>query len=489
MVERYIGIENELKSFLVNDPDNVVSFSLRDFEYIRNVGRDYIKSPTCIRTDKGLGYYIDGAEIEIMTPPIAINKGFATRLTDTLMIGRDHIINSTPHLNHTGYSMHWNLSSSRNVWPADFYLGVAVPIQMFGLTPLSGSFNVRTKADNHLSRYEILADSTINEEQINATSLLLGSYLNTIEFTEGNLPFLPTNLRGTYNQKTAMFIPNGRYDTIEVYFPESYNVLNFSVQQYMEEFFKWITPAALKLSTDEEYENLRAFIYGEKLLEMDRFKYFSYLYDERGIKSGTYFPIKTDDEIISGQVLKSSGKNRDLPLESILLGEIVNLKNEEKLQIDTLDWDSFRGDFQDSQSGQSETITAQNVTEIYEIANRLNPKLPKFTRPYNPYLNLENKLFAPKFNFSQIEVKPVLSYNSEKEVFKDNRKTEIRNENYYFWKELKKKPFTFLSELGVYAVISFCIAGLAMAAVTSYHTSNLADEAISKINLEQIIKK
>ena len=108
--DKYIGIENELTSF---ENNKIEGFNSKDFNNL--LKDEYFKiSDTSIRSNTGNGYYIDGSEIEIITPPIALNKGFSTRLTNALIIGRNYVIENTPDMSHTGYSMHWNLSHDNN---------------------------------------------------------------------------------------------------------------------------------------------------------------------------------------------------------------------------------------------------------------------------------------------------------------------------------------------------------------------------------------
>jgi hypothetical protein len=103
--QRYIGIENEFVSF---KNGNQITFT----EYFNSIQSpsDFNIASTAIRRITGNGFYVDGNEVEILTPPIVLNNGFATRLTDSLMIGRDFLVRKTPELKHTGYSMHWNLT-------------------------------------------------------------------------------------------------------------------------------------------------------------------------------------------------------------------------------------------------------------------------------------------------------------------------------------------------------------------------------------------
>jgi len=403
MVEQYIGIENELITF---EEGKVVGFG----EYFDSLVKDtdYSKSNSSIRTPEGLGFYVDGSEIEILTPPVAINKGFATRLTDLLMIGRDRVINSSPELEHTGYSMHWNLTDTENInvdINVESYLkGIAVPFHLFGLTPLSIGLNLRAKEGNP-PRYELLGDSLINEEQIKANALLLGAY-SQARSQKHESPFFPE----IPNLTNTLFLPDGRYDKIKIIHPQhsgDSDVKTISAQQYLELFYHWLEPFVRDLGTKREVNNLEGFISGDKKLEFDNFKYFAFIKDEGGKDGGgTYLPIRTLDKNLPGQVLRASGKKRKIPLEGKLIGEYVK-KMKDKIK--SINWekiDFYRGHDPSSLHG---------IEEIYNHVRTLNPNLPDYHKANGSEQIKPNSI-------DEIKVSKSMKYDDSKDNFVDGRK-------------------------------------------------------------------
>ncbi|MCR4327756.1 MAG: hypothetical protein NUV46_04205 [Nanoarchaeota archaeon] len=282
-----------------------------------------------------------------------MNKGFATRLTNSLLIGRDHVIKNTPELDHTGYSMHWNLTSPE-VSEEDYenkggiiYDEISVPFQLFGLTPLSIGFNVRSREPRN--RYEILGDSLQKEDQINALALLLGAY----SFASEKFSFpLKINDFFEINCSTDTQI-NGRKSHIELLNNENL----ISAQKYLEKFYEWVEPYIGKLGENEEIINLEKFIKGEKKLEMDEREYFEKLKERKGYENGVYYPIELEDG--RSQILKDSGK-KNIPLEGKLLGKII------KFNVKDLSWN-----FLEVQEG-SLVKKIEGIDEIYQFVLKHN---------------------------------------------------------------------------------------------------------------------
>jgi hypothetical protein len=345
--ERYIGIENELISFRNNKvvPFNKTSFKKigRHTKYKMVDGYDDI-----MWSDVGGLYYVDGSELELATPPVALNKGFSTRLTDLLIRARNQVVKNTPHMKHTGYSMHWNLTTPSSVtldsYDISFYQDIAIPFQLFGLTPMSCGFNVKIKSDNH--RFEIAGDSLTNTNQINATALLLGAY--NLAKTNHDFPIKISNVNNKIQHLsniTANMLPNGRYTKLYL---ERKTILRHDnniqiipaqetqAQNILELFYDWISPFVYKLGERDEINNLEAFITGEKKLEMDNVKYF-YMLDNKiqkfsekfGCKGyfGVYRPVyvKTNNSK-SSQILKLVNQNTsNIPLEGKLWQKSINM--------------------------------------------------------------------------------------------------------------------------------------------------------------------
>ncbi|MDO8517346.1 MAG: hypothetical protein Q7S33_04450 [Nanoarchaeota archaeon] len=362
MADKYIGIENELTSF--NDENEEIDFK-KYFDRFAN-DSDYRKARNAIRTTTGNGFYVDGAEIEILTPPILINKGFATRLTDSLMIGRDRVVKSIPELRNTGYSMHWNLSSQKELQEisdnyriekiSDFYKRLIIPFHLFGLTPLSVGLAIRDRTS--LGRYELLGDSINNEEQINALGLMLGAYshlASNLDKHDKNFHLYYSNFNFfSVNCRIDSFLKNKRYS----YFDS--NQGEIQAQQYLEMFYKWIEPFVSVLGTKKEVQNLEDFIEGRKQLEFDKFKYYNCLNEMNFKSGGTYLP----NELFKAITLTET-RERKIPLEGELLGEIVK---QLKDKIEEMSWNNITINDNNSE--------IKGIREIYEFARRLNTKLP-----------------------------------------------------------------------------------------------------------------
>lgn len=391
MFEHYIGIENELSSFKGNKRVDFEDY----FRMIRS-NQDYSKSDKSIRTAEGLGFYVDGSEIEILTPPIPINKGFSSRLTDSLMKGRDKVVKATPNLQHTGYSMHWNLSRTSNEY-GEFHRDIAIPFHLFGLTPLSVGMNVREKCEETPSRIEVLGDSLLNEEQINATALLLGSYslANSCGF---RFPFVPYGINISKN----LFLQDGRYNFVDVISTETGESKNVQAQQYLERFHHWLKPFIGEVGTRDERKNLEAFVQGNKDLEFDNFKYFARLLSEGGKDAKSYLPLVVGAKNASPILTISDSKGkRVFPLECLLLGEIIKQKRD---RISGIDWDKLylNGGY-----------SIEGIGELYRYANRLNKELPIYQEALE-LTGIRPKDIAP---FGEEKIR----YDPKKDSFEDSK--------------------------------------------------------------------
>jgi len=433
MAEKYIGIENEFTSFNKGKKE---SFSDDNFSKLRRKFNDFYSiSNTSMRTDTGHGFYVDGGELEILTPPVSINKGFATRLTDLLMIGRDKVIDATPDLEHTGYSMHWNLTYDVYDSPShtDFLKGIAVPFHLFGLTPLSVGLNLRSKT----RRYELLGDSLNNEDQIKATSLLLGAYSQAIEEERTTQLTPDTNL---YNN---LFLPNGRYQHINLKW-SLFGKHKIQAQQFLEAFYYWLKPCVKELGTKEEVSNLEDFVFGRKELEFDKFKYFAYMRCMDKKEKGTYFPLRTKDPNNPGTVLTKSHE-RNLPLEGKLLGEIVKQK---RGLIGSMDWNKI------CISDSDRWKEIKGIKKIYEYASSLN-NTPKFNEPQS--------IIPRTNNVEDFELKPEIKYDSKKDGFDISKKkgNGIWRFIKHFGNSVGHHLKEFYDELGPGGVtLDLCVGGL-----------------------------
>ncbi len=283
--QKYIGIENELISYkhnkIVPFDESYLKKIVKNAKYLEN--NDY----DCIWSEISNLYYVDCCEIEIATPPIPLNKGFATRVTNSLIIGRNQIIKNTPHMKHTGYSMHWNLTRPENKRTQTYGEGIAIPFQLFGLTPTSCGFSIKKKSEG--ARFEIAGDSLTNEDQIQATALLLGAYNLASEKYDFPINILEVMNNVEPDSTIEHMLKLGRNtiintsEKISSKHNQEYDLLRkeTSVQNILEIFYEWLSPFVYKLGEREEVRNLEAFIKGDKKLEIDDIKYF-YMVRKKG---------------------------------------------------------------------------------------------------------------------------------------------------------------------------------------------------------------
>ncbi len=379
--QKYIGIENELISF---DESKEVSFRSVDLEKVRNEIKYYLPEDynDSLKSDSGNLYYIDCCEIEIATPPIPLNKGFATRVTNSLIIGRNQIIKNTPDIKHTGYSMHWNLTASDDA--DSFYEDIAIPFQLFGLTPMSCGCNVNSKDPN---RFEIAGDSLTNEDQIRATALLLGAYSLAKDKYDFPIEIYEIKLRKLEEgHKTRHMLKNGRYTTVNARERTNINDLIYfnetQIQNIIELFYDWLSPFVYKLGEREEINNLEAFIKGDKKLEMDDVKYFYKLEKEDNILtddakfSGKYKPIDIPTPSNTrSQVIKLSD-NIKMPLEGRIWQKSINNKKFEIFN-KTIDWHILEAKINNTFQH------AHNIEEVYIILEKASKLKYKGTLDYS----------------------------------------------------------------------------------------------------------
>lgn len=367
--QRYIGIENEFTSFI-----NGTKINFSNYFYKIDSSKDFHISTTAVRKPIGNGFYVDGEEVEILTPPIVLNKGFATRLTDSLMIGRDYLIRKTPGVKHTGYSMHWNLTKGpgEDSTMTKFYRNIAIPFQLFGLTPLSSAFNIRDKD----SRIEILGDSLKSEEQIKACALLIaGYYFYTLTTPNPPLIYIDSRFELGYKKDANVSRRQGRMEDISLQRIYSmFKITNTTpAQAYLEESYGHIYPFIKKLGTNQEIKNLEEFIAKKKNLEIDEKIYFDYLSKINGIDNeGMYLPIIIPTaEGNKSQIITRTKKRRQLPLEARLWGNLIK-KNLSILE--TVSW----GDLEFKQELNKKSIS--ETDNIYNYLQEISPELSKLKK-------------------------------------------------------------------------------------------------------------
>ena len=353
MANKYIGVENEFITFREGSD---IRFDPEMFDNLKG-DHDYDISRTSIRSPTGNAYYVDGGELEICTPPIRINKGFASRLTDQLVMGRNHLIRSTPDYQHTGFSMHWNLSRDHydgNMNDSDFQRDIAIPFTLFGVTPLSTGFNMRRKGE----RVELLGDSIKSPDQINATALILGASLLALE--EGTSPFSLYTIQGGRNS----IFEDGRYSSSAVYMTvDGQNQQkNIKLDQLLKLYYQWLKPTIELLGTKEEVNNLNSFVMGGKQLEMDQFRYFSAINQSDLKQGGVYRPGEIGSTELS-QVIQEEPEP-ELPLEGRLLGSIPRVIG--KGSISKFEWGSLEYRKENGKKGRRNSINS-----IYKLGKSL----------------------------------------------------------------------------------------------------------------------
>lgn len=324
MSEKYIGLENE---FITWQGDNEVSFRnyLDDFrnslETFDENNHNFIKSMD------GNVFYRDGDEIEINTPPIIMDKGFSSRVIDSLLLARDDLayFGERRGLRFTEYSMHWNTTKDSSVEDNSFYEGIAVPFRLFGTNPLSKAFNLRAKP----GRMELLGDSLASEDQLKATALLLGAYSYAIKdgkpfhiLNNRNLDFNDLQYHQGLNFRTGSkvtdFLPDGRYSELLV--STVSEPQEMQAQQFLEMYYDWLKPYVEELGNKDEIKNLEDFIYMRKPLESDKFNLYAYMLNQDVEEDGKFRPRKFDEN--NATFITKSNKERELPLENRLMRAI-----------------------------------------------------------------------------------------------------------------------------------------------------------------------
>jgi hypothetical protein len=346
MVSLYIGLENELITY---KNGNKIDFN-KKFSKFKNSFQHYFeKTNTSIRTDTGHGYYVDGSEIEILTPPILINKGFSTRLANAWFNGYQNVVKNTKSCTHTGYSMHWNLSYDKTskFSRTDFYTSISVPFQLFGLSPISCGFNLRYKREDG-GRLELLGDSINNYDQVKATGLLLGASL-----LAANVPSFFKKIKFVKNSfcvgdRKNIFIEDGRYSS--VFLKDGTNV---PVQNYLEYYVKILKPFIDILATKEERKNLYDFVKMKKELEFDKFGFYSRVKSYgKSIDNKSYLPVEFGQ---NQETLKlKSSLLKPSPIECMLQSKLLELVPSK------MEWGLFESD--------SDYISG--VGDIYEFAKK-----------------------------------------------------------------------------------------------------------------------
>ncbi|MFC1753942.1 hypothetical protein ACFL96_11230 [Thermoproteota archaeon] len=335
-------------------------------------------------SDDGLFYNPKKGILEIITPAVPINKGFATRLTDLLTIGTNTLLEAVPELEFTGLCFDWNLTKGNEEY-LSFLEGLALPFNLFGLNPLSEGLIFTPK--DYGNRNEITGDYLRNPRQTMATALLLGAYSYAID-KEGKPPFSLKEFYGDQNHTENLYfdqnykdecpaslkniLPQGRYSRLKIEMDNGFKGY-VQAQQALEMFYQWITPYVMELGTEREISNLNSFVYGKKLLDADRFKYFAHLQENKGIKDGVFIPMSDSNLKSKGEIITKS-KSGELPPEGKVFGYFV--KHGKGWGID-LDLNHVRSIVKHPNSPPPFSIPhLVGPEEIYEFTNELDAELP-----------------------------------------------------------------------------------------------------------------
>ncbi len=468
--QKYIGIENELITFENNEQ---IFFRSTDFDKLKT--KYYQHSDTSIRTDTGNGYYIDGSEIEILTPPIPINKGFASRVTDSLIVGRNHIITNSPELQHTGYSMHWNLTADGD--SDQFYENIAIPFQLFGLTPLSVGVNLRLKGNN---RFELLGDSLTNEDQIRATALLLGAY--SLASKNHYFPIIVKEFsKVSTNNYTPNLLPDGRYTmltleniltTSRTINQRSSKIKKIQAQTYLELFYEWLSPYIKKVGEKSEIEQLEGFISGTKKLEMDDFKYYSIIKQSKDKK--TYTPSEVNT--INGSRSQVLTKTRDVnpPIEGILLGKYATNEN---FECKSLTWN--RAVVKEDDTG----YVITGIDTIYKFAkDEWNHKNKDNKIKYNGSINT-SKMQPKRLINILTKLNQKISYNIAKDNSALNTKGTIKD----YFSGFNKKFLKNLINIQAASVVGSLVAATLITEIDS--SNHVVEKKQADILIKQYEEK
>ncbi|MBN2053096.1 hypothetical protein JW756_06335 [Candidatus Woesearchaeota archaeon] len=303
----YAGIENEFQ--LMREKER---FYISDGEFndlLREYGKPYFKkAPTAIRTCVGSAIYIDENEPEVSTPPIALEKGIATKITDMLYLARRELVNffkPRKDLELIGYSMHWNISkfSDEKLRPS-ILESMAVPYSLFCLNPASIGTALIIKAIPN--RWEWRGDHIFEENQIKA---FLTLFIGTMSCFEANQKYLPMRYaEESGNEIYSNLVRDGRESKILITREEKDMFMSrkrtwkkeITAQDYLETYYDFFKKGIEEVATREEMRNLEDFISGKKKLEVDKkekYKLYSELkkdegylkYDKRFIMPASYF--------------------------------------------------------------------------------------------------------------------------------------------------------------------------------------------------------
>jgi len=332
----YFGIENSFQ-LLDSETRNNVRMSDIWLDLINRYAHKYFKTSEynkektkgagAIRTKVGSTIVSNGDLPEVATPPVRVRRGFTSEVADNLYLARKELldfIKGDPDLRLIGYATHWNLSD----WPArqsrrDEVMAVmAVPFSLFTLTPISIGINLRYCPEKS-DRFELLGDYLEDEDQIRAFSLFYAATVLGFDENRKSLPVvrqIPSSERDLTNLRNR--VTDGRYSRITVVTRDTDKSMRVSAQAYMQVLYEYFKPGIEQIGTSEEVENLEDFVYGRKLLEVDKVKRYKQIDKLKGRfgKGGWNLSLDYHPDLCVDPELYADEREMPNPLAKLMAG-------------------------------------------------------------------------------------------------------------------------------------------------------------------------
>jgi hypothetical protein len=277
MTLRYVGIENEFELWQKGQRINFES-TLPDLKrlYTRPF---YQCSGTSMRMWRGNALYADGAEPEVCTFPIRLERGFASEAAKALYQARQSLLELISPLDDTvlnGYSIHWNITNKtikgRELDKSQFLSCWSVPLSLFMLNRWSKGLGAKTKDS---ARLECMGDHIEDLQQVKAAMLLYAAAaLYCTSDLEKHIPFVfgRSLVKGNSfgnGYKIENLVPQGRESKIVAYDVHEDRNLEITAQEWLERIVKHYEPALQVLGTAQERRLLQDFVSGKRKLSID----------------------------------------------------------------------------------------------------------------------------------------------------------------------------------------------------------------------------
>ena len=275
----YVGVENEYQYVHDGELQNISTDLERMLK--RSSKGFFYKSPTSVRTECGSALYSDAGDPEVCSSPVRVEKGFASRATDAVYLASKELIDllsQDPKSDLIGYTSHWNLTNVlKSTMRVEAMKDFAIPYGLFTLSPISVGINLRYKNDPSPGRLELLGDYIENLDQVKAFFLF---YAGTMLNYEENATKLPFTLDVQNLHANARFnnpVRDGRHTVVDAAKP-AFGPANsgLTAQDCLEATYELFHEGIKALGTKEEIQLLESFIYGDRKLEIDRFKRYAF---------------------------------------------------------------------------------------------------------------------------------------------------------------------------------------------------------------------